>query len=76
MPVGAQHGGSGVGDSRCVGQRGRVELAAAQGAGEGGRARKEDLRAGMGRRLAVDLDNSREDHLLAARDPSAELLLD
>ncbi len=38
VAIGAQHGRAGVGDSRRVGERGGVELAAAQRAGQRGRS--------------------------------------
>ena len=76
VPVGPHLWRPTIRDSLRIGQRRRVELAAAKRAGQGRGARHQELGAGPRGRLAVNPDDSGQHHLLATRQAFGEGFLD
>ncbi len=74
VAVGAELGRARVRHAVRVLEGGGVELAAAKRARECGGSGQQELGADSRRRLAIELDHRREDHLLASGESGGELL--
>ncbi len=76
VAVRAELGRAGVRNAARILEGGGVELAAAEGAGKDCGSGDQDLGAGSRRRLAIELDHRRQDHLLASAKSGREVLFE